>query len=143
MDTQDLAAEDSDLSEDEALPSKGLPTHELDRTPADRNAFFFSNAMGAAGQSLDKLRPLPSQIPFLLTVYTENVNMIIQVVHLPTITKMIHNGRRGQSSSLSPANEALMFAIYYAAVTSMEEEDVSSTPREFLAQAGGSPLTSA
>lgn len=35
-------------------------------------------------------------------------------------------GMRGNDvSSLTPANEALMFAISYAAVTSMEEDDVS------------------
>jgi hypothetical protein len=29
-------------------------------------------------------------------------------------------------TSLTPANEALMFSIYYAAITSMEEDDVRS-----------------
>lgn len=31
-------------------------------------------------------------------------------------------------SSLTPANEALMFSIYYAAITSMDEGDVSRWP---------------
>jgi hypothetical protein len=32
---------------------------------------------------------------------------------------------RGQVTNLTPGNEALMFSIYYAAITSMEEDDVS------------------
>ena len=46
-----------------------------------------------------------------------------QIVHMPTVTKMARN-LRGDMSSLTPANEALLFAIYYAAVTSMEDDDV-------------------
>lgn len=42
---------------------------------------------------------------------------------MPTIRKMIREAR-SSGTSLSPANEALMFSIYYAAVTSMEEDDV-------------------
>jgi hypothetical protein len=44
---------------------------------------------------------------------------------MPTIRKMIRE-TRSSGSSLSPANEALMFSIYYAAVTSMEEDDVAT-----------------
>ena len=39
---------------------------------------------------------------------------------------MMRDLRGSDQSALTPANEALMFAIYYAAVTSMEEEDVGS-----------------
>jgi hypothetical protein len=33
---------------------------------------------------------------------------------------------RGDMTSLKPANEALMFAIYYSAIISMEEDEVSA-----------------
>ena len=39
---------------------------------------------------------------------------------------MVRDLRRSDKADLTPANEALMFSIYYAAVTSMEEDDVSS-----------------
>jgi hypothetical protein len=48
-----------------------------------------------------------------------------RVVHVPTVTKMIRDLRGRDMTSLTPANETLMFSIYYAAVTSMEEDDVS------------------
>jgi hypothetical protein len=47
-----------------------------------------------------------------------------QIVHMPTVTKMVRNLRGNPTARLTPSNEALMFSIYYAAITSMEEEDV-------------------
>lgn len=44
---------------------------------------------------------------------------------MPTVSKMMRGMRGNDVSNLTPANEALMFAISYAAVTSMEEDDVS------------------
>jgi len=49
---------------------------------------------------------------------------------MPTITKLVRHLRASDMTSLSPANEALMFSIYYAAITSMEEEDVSSNLKD-------------
>ena len=59
-------------------------------------------------------------------MFSENVNIFVQIVHIPSVTKMIRNLRTGDGSHLTPANEALMFSIYYAAITSMEDDDVSS-----------------
>lgn len=57
-------------------------------------------------------------------MFFENVNSVFRIVHGPTISKMIRDSRN-DGTNLSPANEALMFSIYYAAITSMEEDDVS------------------
>jgi hypothetical protein len=81
--------------------------------------------LGPSQPNLREFHPLPSQIPYLLNVYAENVNVIIQIVHIPTVTKMIRDLHGNDVTSLTPANEALMFSIYYAAITSMEEDDVS------------------
>ncbi|EPE02986.1 fungal specific transcription factor [Ophiostoma piceae UAMH 11346] len=124
------------------------------RSIADRNAFLFGhNLQPPLGNAAD-YRPLPSQIPFLFQVYVVNVNMLSQIVHVPTINKIIEGLVGGTTNDiekhrlasvdaamsnannadettgkepvfeLTPASEALMFAIYYAAVISMEEEDV-------------------
>ena len=66
-------------------------------------------------------KPLPSQIPFLLEVFSSNVNVVCQVVHLPSISRLV---RRNGGDELSSANEALMYSIYYAAIVSMEEDEV-------------------
>jgi hypothetical protein len=107
------------------LPENTPSTQELEQTPAARHGFLFGHNLNSYSPKLSKLHPLPSQIPFLLDVFAENVNMILQIVHLPTIRKMVRDWRDRDMQGLSAANEALMFSMYYAAVTSMEEEDVS------------------
>ncbi|CAK7233414.1 hypothetical protein SBRCBS47491_008602 [Sporothrix bragantina] len=103
------------------------------RTAADRSAFLFGHNVQPALGETSQYRPLPSQIPFLFQVFIVNVNMLTQIVHVPTINKTV-TGLLGDTTSdaekqsgelqLTPATEALMFAIYYAAVVSMEDEDV-------------------
>lgn len=91
------------------------------RTPSERHAFLFRHNLSPSTPDLRDFHPLPSQIPFLLDVFSENVNVLARIVHIPTVTKMVRDGK----TRLTPANEALMFSIYYAAVISMEEDDVS------------------
>lgn len=50
---------------------------------------------------------------------------VVKVLHVPTTSKLINQTRRNLDS-LTAENEALMFAIYFAAITSMDEEDVRS-----------------
>jgi hypothetical protein len=124
MATEGLARDEVDTSDEEDWsPGKTPSTQELERSPEDRNAFMFRHNLMNFTPDLRDFHPLPSQIPFLLGVFSENVNMFLQSIHEPTVTKMIRD-LRGDMTGLTPANEALMFSIYYAAVTSMEEEDV-------------------
>jgi hypothetical protein len=58
-------------------------------------------------------------------MFCENVISMGRIIHVPTITKLVRDLRGSDMTSLTPANEALMFSIYYAAVTSMEEDDAS------------------
>ncbi|KAK7433191.1 hypothetical protein QQZ08_000124 [Neonectria magnoliae] len=124
MNTRGLASDDSDTSEDDEPPGKTPSTQELGRTPSERHGFLFGHNLGGSAPDLREFRPLPSQIPFLLDVFSESVNFSLQVVHMPSVTKMMRGMRGSDMSSLTPANEALVFSIYYAAVTSMEEDDV-------------------
>ena len=126
MDTRSPAGNESDSLEDEASPEKSPSTQDVERTPLERNAFLFRHNLGPSTPNLREFHPLPSQIPFLLDVFSENVNFIIQVVHVPTIAKMVRDLRGSDMTHLTPSNEALMFSIYYATITSMEEDDVSS-----------------
>lgn len=124
MDTEGLAQDEFDTSDEEDWSLGKTPsTQEIERTPEDRNAFIFRHNLMPSTPDLRDFHPLPSQIPFLLDVFSENVNDFLQSVHIPSTSKMIRE-LRGDMTSLTPANEALMFSIYYAAVTSMEEEDV-------------------
>ncbi|CAG8896487.1 unnamed protein product [Penicillium egyptiacum] len=123
-DAHGLQPGESDTSDDEASPEMTSSTQELGRTPAERHGFLFGHNLSPFSPNLTGLHPLPSQIPFLLDMFSENVNIMFQIVHLPTIKNMVRDWRGREMKGLTPANEALMFAIYYAAVTSMEEEDI-------------------
>ncbi|KAJ5918340.1 hypothetical protein N7454_010715 [Penicillium verhagenii] len=120
--TGNIASREYESSDDD-ISSKTPSTQELGRTPSDRHAFIFRHNLNTSTPDIREFHPLPSQIPFLLNVFSENVNAIAQIVHMPSTSKMISE-LRGDMSKLTPSNEALMFSIYYGAVTSMEEEDI-------------------
>jgi hypothetical protein len=125
-DTRGLATGDSDSSDDEDISDKSPPsTYESDRAPSERHGFLFRHNLEGPASNLQDFRPLPSQVSFLLDVFSENVNVIFQATHMPTVHKTLRGKWPTNVSQLSPENEALMFSIYYAAVTSMEDEDVS------------------
>ncbi|KAI1162922.1 hypothetical protein F5B18DRAFT_357304 [Nemania serpens] len=124
VETQYLAEADAGSSEDEKLSGASPSTRELERTASERHAFLFQHNLSPLGPDLQELRPLPSQIPFLLDVFYENVNLVVQIVHMPTVNNIARRSRGSDITQLTPANEALMFSIYYAAITSMEDDDV-------------------
>lgn len=72
---------------------------------------------------LRQCHPLPSHIPFLWSVYQENVEPLIKVLHVPSMEVIFRDARKN-NDKLNPGNQALVFAIYYAAVTSLEPEEV-------------------
>ncbi|KAK7883710.1 hypothetical protein LTR67_010999 [Exophiala xenobiotica] len=124
MDARNLAGERSDTSEDEESPGKTSSTQEPERTPSERHAFLFRHNLSPSAPSILEFRPLPSQVPFLFDVFLENVNFFIRLVHIPSITKIARESRGSGMTRFSPSHEALMFSIYYAAIVSMEEDDV-------------------
>ena len=117
MDAECLAGGEGDDSDDEDSPRNNPSTQELQRPPAARHAFLFRHNLSSPEPDLHEFQPLPSQVPFLLDVFAENVNLVCQIVHMPTIHNMMRDLRGSDQSALPPANEALMFAIYYAAVS--------------------------
>ncbi|KAJ3463647.1 hypothetical protein MRS44_008433 [Fusarium solani] len=73
--------------------------------------------------NLSSQHPSPSQIPFYWQTFIENVNPLVKLFHIPTLSKTIRS-IQGRVRSLSPPEEALIFAIYFAAVGSMALEEV-------------------
>lgn len=120
--TERLTDNDSDVSDDEGSIIAAATEK---RSTVDHHAFVFGYR--SADVDLRSLHPLPSQIPFMWQIYQENVDPVVKVLHAPTIGKLIKE-TRSNLDSLTPANESLMFAIYYAAVTSLDEDDVRVGP---------------
>lgn len=77
------------------------------------------------GINLQSLHPLPSQIPYLWRVWKSNVEPMTRCFHIPTMEKILE-AVANDMNHLPPAVETLLFTIYYGAITSMDEEDVSS-----------------
>jgi hypothetical protein len=61
-----------------------------------------------------------------LDVFAENVNLFLRIVHIPTVTHLVREIRSSGITHLSPSNEALVLSICYAAVISMEDDDVTT-----------------
>ncbi|RGP67101.1 hypothetical protein FSPOR_6157 [Fusarium sporotrichioides] len=114
---------DDSASSDEQELTNTHSTQELHRDPVERHAFLFQHDLSPSSHGNQDFTPLPSQIPFLLDVFEENINIIMYIVHMPTIRKMVRSSR-GLTPSIDFKNQALLFSIYYAAITSMEDEDV-------------------
>ncbi|KAF5680882.1 hypothetical protein FHETE_270 [Fusarium heterosporum] len=116
--TQRLTDEDFDDSEDETPDDS--PAAALS---ANHNAFIFGYR--TADVDLENHWPLPSHIPFLWSVYQDNVEPLLKVLHIPTMEPIFRDARKDRKQ-LSPAHEALVWSIYYAAIMSLEPEEVQA-----------------
>lgn len=117
--TEEESEEDSD-AQDTPQTAEG-PEKKTDNGPRDHHAFIFGYR--SADVDLRPLHPLPSQMPFIWQVYVENVDPLVKILHKPTMEKLIRD-MRVSLDVLTPGTEALMFSIYYAAITSMEADEV-------------------
>ncbi|PSR97230.1 fungal-specific transcription factor domain-domain-containing protein [Coniella lustricola] len=114
--TRRLTDGESDESDDESIIASSNNQLEV-----DHHAFLLGYR--SADVDLRPLHPLPSQIPYMWQLYKENVDPIVKVIHVPSVDKLIKEARKNLDN-LTPANEALMFAIYFAAIHSMDETEV-------------------
>ena len=117
--TQKLTDEDSEFSDEEPELSKSV--HHSYGEAGDHHGFVLGYM--SSDVDLSKLHPLPSQIPFVWQVYCENVDPLVKILHVPTMDKTIRQ-YRNNLNNLSRGMEALMFSIYYAAITSLEDDEV-------------------
>lgn len=87
----------------------------------DHHAFILGYR--SADVDLRSCQPLPSHIPFLWSVFQENVDPLVKILHAPTADALMRDARRSPDS-LTPGNECLVFAICFSAVVSLEPEEV-------------------
>lgn len=105
-------------SEDEISPI--LPSGVI--TDASHQSFVMG--YNSSDVDLKPLHPLPSLIPFYWQTFLENVQPLVKILHTQTMNKVIKEVQNNLSS-LSRSTEALMFAIYFATITSMNGEEAS------------------
>lgn len=65
------------------------------------------------------LHPPAYQIQYLVDMFFDRVDPIVKILHRPSTLRMIARG----TSKLSQGQEALLFSIYFAAITSMSADE--------------------
>ena len=109
-----------DVSDEEYSPDSG---HTLSETHTSNTTVLF----GSSPLPADKLRlshPSPQQMSMLFTLYTRNCDPVFKILHIPTTQKLVANASANvQEIPYGNYVEPLLFAIYYAAVTSLTEEE--------------------
>lgn len=66
-------------------------------------------------------------------MYLENCECLLRLIHTPSFTPIIENAVQNNFQDLHKSDELLMFAFYFAAVTSLTDEDAV---REFGEEKG-------
>jgi hypothetical protein len=78
-----------------------------------------------ATKALISLHPTPVQIFRLWQTFLVNVNPLVKIFHAPTVQQIVLDAS-GDLTQVPKATEALMFAIYLLAVTSLKAEECES-----------------
>lgn len=121
----EIRRETHDLTEDDFEDSDAEPSAVATEQEKSISHQSFIFGYRSADVDLRPLHPLPSQIPFMWQVFQENVDPILKILHIPTTTKLIRDVRKNLDT-LTASTETLMFGIYYAAITSLDEEEVGA-----------------
>ena len=115
--------DDTDYSsdeEDETIAPK--PEEEEEEAESCHNAFLFGYR--SASLDLSSFHPTPTRILRLWQIYEKNVEPPLKMIHVPTVDKMFRDLSAGKP--VSKQEEPLIFTIYYAAVVSLEDDEVST-----------------
>ena len=123
QETQETSPADQFDGEIVSTGSSETPSYNS-KTRDDGFVFGFSSLL----LNLHALHPSSDRIFLLWQLYLENVDPLIKLIHTPSVQRLILQASR-QLADVPPAVEALMFAIYYAAVVSMQGDE--QCKREF------------
>ncbi|EGR48369.1 uncharacterized protein TRIREDRAFT_62297 [Trichoderma reesei QM6a] len=133
--TQKLTDEDAEDSDFEESPPIDSPFTATSSSVYDHHGFILGYR--SIDVNIQKCHPLPSHGTFLWSVYLENVDPLLKILHVPTMEGILRDARRNPEK-LSPGNECLVFAVYFAAVVTLDDADVrtnfSIRKEECLAQ---------
>ena len=95
----------------------------------NNSAEGFPFLVGSDSRTITSLHPPAVQIFQLWQVYLDNVNPILKMTHTPTLQGRIIEAS-ANLEKVSKSLEALMFAIYLMAITSLQDEEVAETFNE-------------
>ncbi|KAH6631602.1 fungal-specific transcription factor domain-containing protein [Chaetomium tenue] len=90
------------------------------------NSDGFPFVVGGSLASVTNVHPPAIQMFQLWQIYISNVNPLLKITHTPTLQAQIISASANPAKIPKPL-EPLLFAIYFAAITSLSEEEVQST----------------
>ncbi|KAK3390530.1 fungal-specific transcription factor domain-containing protein [Podospora didyma] len=98
--------------------------HAYDTMFENNDGFPF--VVGGTQASVTNAHPSAIQVFQLWQIYINNVNPLLKLSHISTLQAQIISASANPGKIAKPL-EALMFAIYFSAITSMTEEEAQST----------------
>lgn len=110
--------DDSDEEEDSQLSGQ---------SPAETSISQSSVLFGSSPlhqRDLHLLHPPPGQLTALFSSYEKNVDPMVRILHIPSLRKLVLSAS-ANIDAIPSGNyvEALLFAMYYAAITSLTQEE--------------------
>jgi hypothetical protein len=111
---QDILDDPTDEEDDYPSPGSGSSAS------ANHQGFIFSFSSNIL--SLRNFHPRQEQIPTYWNIYKTNIDPVIKLFHIPFHESMISQASQDLNHISKPL-EVFIFAIYYAAVTSLSAED--------------------
>jgi hypothetical protein len=82
-------------------------------TPIENDHQGFVLGYSSSKVNLRQLHPLPSQLPFCFQVYTQRVDPLLKMLHIPSVEKMMKEAAH-DLDTVGRSQEALLFAMYFA-----------------------------
>ena len=116
-----------DVSDDEETEYSG-------QTPSDTQTPHTTMLFGSTSLSANDLRllhPSPNSMGALCNIYAENCDPVFKILHIPSLQQFV--ARAATDVYNIPSRnyvEALLFAMYYAAITSLTPEQCSQKFQE-------------
>ena len=96
-------------------------SHSPSVTPFPDTLFIFGSKTNVT--DLRSLHPFASGIAFLCITYFQNVDPLVKILHRPTVQVAISAAADNLTAGpIEPSQEALMFSMYFVAVTSLSQE---------------------
>ena len=109
---------DDPTDDEEDRPSSGSAS--VSSASANSPGFIFN--FSSTVHSLRNFHPPITQIPMYWEFFKENIDPVLRILHRPHTEQLIREAIRSLDHISKPL-ETMMFAIYYAVVTSMPPGD--------------------
>ena len=120
-DLLNYSSEEDEAGDDHSTPASNGIENQSGKVTHQEFIFGYSSTM----TTLRILHPPASQIMEYWTVYKSHVDPVVRLLHKPTAEKLFLQASKDQSS-LSKSAEPMVFAVYMAAVTALNEEECES-----------------